>query len=216
MRSFPRIFSGSQMRTTFIALLASTILTGCRKGDTNSVGSPHDTLPSATPSTPPAVLQLADDYLASHSGKQTDKRGSVKEQFLHGFFEGFTMPNMDIDVPEAYSGDATPRGMKAGQEYRRANPTKLKETMEGFGYTEIEIAGVYTRGFEYSDFRPDTQPGQTWWLSSCGDARSYLPKDEKISDEGVHIRVRGYLSPSGKYGHVGGYSRELLATKIGH
>jgi hypothetical protein len=86
--------------------------------------------------------------------------------------------------------------------------------MEGFGYTAIEHDGVWTVSFEQSDFRPDNQPAQRWWLSEFGDTQSDLPKDAKIPDNGVHIRISGYLSPSGQFGHLGHYDHEFFAIRI--
>jgi hypothetical protein len=86
--------------------------------------------------------------------------------------------------------------------------------MEGFGYTAFEVTGVWTVSFEHSGLRPDTQPEQTWWLTHFGDTQSDLPKGEELPAQGVHIRVRGYLSPSGHFGHLNRYDHEIYATSI--
>jgi hypothetical protein len=141
---------------------------------------------------------------------QTKHRDLVREDFCSSFFLGFKSP----DATMSGGTEAAQRGFVAGQEYRRANPAKLEETMLGFGYTVVEVSGVWTISFEHSGFRPDTQPKQTWWLSQFGDMQSDLPKGEKIPVKGVHIRVRGYLSPSGQFGHLDSYDHEFLATSI--
>jgi hypothetical protein len=195
------------MGTGLIAFLAraSAILTGRRNGGTTSVTP----LPGRSP-TPPAVLRLADTYVGSLAGPRSQDRNDIRDDFSRSFFEGFTMPG-DTMLGGTEAGR---RGFLAGQEYRRANPTKIKETMEGFGYTAVEVDGVWTVSFEHSGFCPRSQPTQTWWLSYFGDTRSDLPKDKKIPDEGVHIRVTGYLSPSGHFGHLGDYDHEFFATSI--
>jgi len=142
--------------------------------------------------------------------QQTEAEGDIRDDFCGSFFQGFTMPGATMSG----GTEAGRRGFLAGQEYRRANPAKTKETMEGFGYTTVEVAGVWTVSFEHSGFCPDTQPKQTWWLSYFGDTQSDLPKGEKIPDSGAHIHVRGYLSPSGQYGHLGSYNHEFFATSI--
>jgi hypothetical protein len=156
------------------------------------------------------VLRLADSYVGSLAALRLQDRDDIRDDFSRSFFQGFTMPGATMSG----GTEAGRRGFLAGQEYRRANPTKIKETMEGFGYTAVEADGVWTVSFEHSGFRPRSQPTQTWWLSHFGDTRSDLPKDTKIPDEGVHIRVTGYLSPSGHFGHLGGYDHEFFATTI--
>jgi hypothetical protein len=156
------------------------------------------------------VLRLADTCVSSLTDKQAQDKEEIREDFTRSFFQGFTMPGATMSG----GTEAGRRGFLAGQEYRRANPTKTKETMEGFGYIATEANGIWTVSFEHSGFRPQSQPRQTWWLSSLGDTRSDLPKDTKIPDEGVHIHVTGYLSPSGHFGHLGGYDHEFYTTTI--
>ena len=110
-------------------------------------------------------MQLAKAYVDSLPALPEDHhRGDVIDDFLSSFFEGITIPGAWIQ-----SGtDADRSGLKAGQEYRRANPGKLKETMEGFGYNAIESEGMWTSGFEHSGFRPFDQPTERWWLSYMG------------------------------------------------
>ena len=112
------------MRTVLIAFLASAILTGCRNGSIGSVTP----LPGGSP-TPPFVLRLANANAGSPPSQQD--RDHIREDFSGSFFEGFTMPGATMSGGTA----AGQRGFLAGQEYRRSNPTKIKETMEGFGYT---------------------------------------------------------------------------------
>lgn len=112
--------------------------------------------------------------------------------------------------------EATRQGFLAGQEYRRVNPAKAKETMEAFGYTEVEADGVWSVSFEHSGFRPDEQPAQMWWFSRFCDLQSELLNltAKRFSKNGIHVRIRGYLSPSGAFGHLGGYDHEFFATSI--
>jgi hypothetical protein len=160
---------------------------------------------------PKEAVRQADAYFDSLPyAQRMPHRDKVRVDFCRSFFQGFTMPSATMSG----GTDAGQRGFVAGQEYRQGNPEKVKEIMEGFGYTVVEATGVWTAFFEHSGFRPDTQPKQTWWLSGFGDTQSDLPKGEKIPVKGVHIRVRGYLSPSGQFGHLGSYDHELFATSI--
>ncbi len=193
------------MRSILLAFLAVLILTGCRGGGTSPVS------PTASRSSKPAeVLRLADDYFASLPKQQTEDKEQIMEDYCRKFFDGFTTPGGRM-----FGGtDAVQQGYLAGQEYRRANPSKIEETMKGFGYTWVETNGVLTVSFEHCGFRPDKQRSQTWWFSSIGDTQLKLPKDTKTTDSGVHIRVRGFLSPRGQFGHLGGYDHEIFAISI--
>jgi hypothetical protein len=160
--------------------------------------------------TPAVVLRLASDYIASLGKMKTEDGWLAEEDFCNSFFLGFTAPGGSVSG----GTEAGRRGFLAGQQYRRASPQKIEETMEGFGYTETEADGVWKVSFERSGFFPDRQPNQTWWLSYFGDTQSDIPKHTKIPEKGVPIRVRGYLSPDGRFGHLGGYDHEIFAASI--
>lgn len=193
------------MRAVLTAILVGTFLPGCGNQSTRSAAPGLGHSP-----TPPAVLALANAYFASLHNKQAQDRDDVISDFSRNFFSGFTMPGATMSG----GTEVGRQGFLTGQEYRRANPAKLKETMEGYGYTVVQADGVWTVSFEHSGFRPDTEPTQTWWLSHFDDDHSGLPKGTKIPDAGLHIRITGYLSPSGHFGHLGGYGHELLTTTI--
>ncbi|MEA3213215.1 MAG: hypothetical protein QOE70_6272 [Chthoniobacter sp.] len=128
---------------------------------------------------------------------------------MRGFFTGFTNHTGSMSGGE----DAELKGFKAGQEFRRANPDKLRDTFESFGYVATEAEGIWMAGFEQSGFKPRNSP-EEWWLSGMADTVSDLLEDQKIPDGGISIRITGYLSPRGSYGHLGSYDHEFYATKI--
>lgn len=164
--------------------------------------------------TPPTVARLADAFVALMRRRRAKSRESRRVDFCCSFFTGFT----SCDAMASGGTEAWRRGYLAGQKFRRANPTRIKETMEGFGYTAIEADGTWTDSFEHSDFTPDMQPTQTWWLAYFGNTRSGLSNNVRVLAEsfhpGVPVRVRGYLSPFGRHGHCGYYPHEILATAI--
>lgn len=194
------------MRIVVLAFLASNLLIRCGIGATNS----NTPAPGQSPA-PPAVLQLADAYVNSVPDQKPSGGRDIRKDFLLGFFRGFTMPGATSGGggPEAHR-----QGFLAGLKYRKANPAKIKETMEGFGYTATEAEGILTVSLEHSGFRPSNQATQNWWFSSLGDVQSDLPRGKKIPREGVRIRVTGYLSSSGHYGHLNNYDHEFFATSI--
>ncbi len=162
---------------------------------------------------PKEAIRQADAYFDSLPyAQRTPHRDKVRVDFLRGFFSGFVSPEGRI---EGGTHDEHWHGFQAGQAYRRANPAKLNETMEGFGYTATEAEGRWTVGFEHSGFRPlGTHSGQQWWLSGLSPTTFDFAKDTKIPDDGISIRLVGFLSRKGQYGHLGGYDHEFYATKI--
>jgi len=77
--------------------------------------------------------------------------------YIDRFFLGFTSPEASFD--ETY-GEPPPEfpvmeaGLRAGKEYRRAHPELVAATYISFGYNPISTEGVWTTGFEKSNFVP--------------------------------------------------------------
>ena len=79
------------MRPVLIAVFVGIILAGCRKE------APIETVPlmgglPIPSSSPPAVVRLADAYVASQAGLMPQDKEGMREDFMHNFFHGFTMP----------------------------------------------------------------------------------------------------------------------------
>lgn len=170
---------------------------------------------------PKAAIQQAVAYLDSLPAAQQPKdREDAIDDFLSSFFLGFR----DSTNSMAGGTEADHQGLKAGQAYRRANPGKLKEVMEGFGYTATEAEGVWTEHFEHSGFVPRKNPKERWWLSTMEGTESNVPEEshrpgDKIPEKGVAVRIIGFLSPAQcapgfGYGHLNLFDREIYATKI--
>ena len=198
------------MRTLLSAILATSILTGCLSGRRNQPGPPDPSEPEPRTNTPTAVLRLADKYLASTGNLHAEDRREIRGDFCDSFLRGFMTPGARMEGGTGAGRD----GFVAGQEYRRAHPASMKEIMEGFGYTEIEAEGVWTVSFEHSGFRPRHQPQVEWWLWEYGGIPSDLPANQEMPSSGLRVRVHGYLSPSGHYGHLGSYPHEFFPTAI--
>jgi hypothetical protein len=162
---------------------------------------------------PPAVILRADAYVNSLVSQPNSRRKlEIHHDFLRNFFAGFTNPEGWMEG----GTEASRCGFQAGQEYRRANLAKLQETMEGFGYVTCEAEGNWTVRFEHSGFRPRGRPEEQWWvwLSPVGDIESDIARTAKTTRAGVDVRISGFLSPKGSYGHMGGSEHEFRATKI--
>ena len=167
--------------------------------------------PDSEPVAPPAILRMADAYLSS-PGRQ-DKPGgenSVRRSYLQEFFSGFVNPKGTIN-----GGTSTDHvAFQAGQEYRHNHPDKLKETMEGFGFTATNADGVWSVEFERSAFRMENHSGRDWWLTELPDPESAQVRDRSFWDSSGPIHISGFLSPKGNYGHLGGYDHRFFATNI--
>ncbi|WP_395648153.1 hypothetical protein [Terricaulis sp.] len=79
------------------------------------------------------------------------------------------------------------------------------------------FSGTFDWHFETSSFRPD-DGGGPYWLSADGDAFEQIAAPLGHADRGTwgrfHIVVEARLSPEGRYGHMGGYRRELHVTRV--
>ena len=177
-------------------------------------------LPAGDPpvKAPKAATQQAEAYITSLPAAQKPKdRARAIDDFLGSFFTGF----IDTRITISGGSEENRQGFKAGQAYRRANPGKIKETMEGFSYVATEAEGLWTVGIERSRFRPRNRPGDEWWLWPMEGMESDLPKGEPTRNgPGVTVRVIGFLSPVksndlfGGYGHLNQYDHEIYVMKI--
>lgn len=85
------------------------------------------------------------------------------------------------------------------------------------GASAQTYSGLYRQGFEQSDFFPDTGGGP-WWFTYEGDLWSQIEPFARGQGRGVaavvRLEVEGEVSAPGRYGHVGAYERELIASRI--
>jgi hypothetical protein len=165
---------------------------------------------------PDVVIRLADAYYDSLAYEErSPHRNKVRFEFSRGFFDGFTR-GITVDHPET----AREHGYRAGTAMRAAHPERLKEIMEAHDCMEATAEGTWTTGFETSEFVPDgPPPGTQWWLSQLQDnVFSFMDaKDHSANDyrnfPRTRVRVKGYLSPKGGYGHLSTFKREFHAME---
>jgi hypothetical protein len=78
-------------------------------------------------------------------------------------------------------------------------------------------SGVWDWHFETSAFTPDGGEGP-YWLSGDGAVWDRLNAPFNETGAGpwgrAHLIVEGTLSPPGRYGHLGAYTRELRVTRV--
>lgn len=92
------------------------------------------------------------------------------------------------------------------------------------GPQEAVFEGRYTSGFEVSTLEPcgERWAGETWWVMADSAAWAGLGAslDEARAGRGpgdyvtVFVRVRGAVTDTGQYGHVGAYDRRLRVTEL--
>ncbi|GAB5404901.1 MAG: hypothetical protein Aurels2KO_31320 [Aureliella sp.] len=148
------------------------------------------------------------------------------------FFAGYTS-FAETGIP----ADSLPldwTGFNSGILYRTQHPESLEYVLTAFEYKKKTQTGVWRTGFEESRFVSSDSAASAWWLDLCADCEQgelnwkrfpKLPADAQIPNglrklvddrRGAEAKVRvvGYVSPVGEYGHLGRYSRRFLATLI--
>jgi len=77
------------------------------------------------------------------------------------------------------------------------------------------LKGYYVSGFERSEFRPEDDLEQRWWLSGAIKDCPFLDfNQERYSPwRQTYLEIQGVLSPLGQYGHLGAYKRKLTIIK---
>jgi hypothetical protein len=163
---------------------------------------------------PPDVLvagRKAYDFLPAKNPAENRER--FAHAYADGYFEGVVHANRSL-IP-SNPGTAYEHGILAGKKALREDPRVFQQVMKAFGYQEMEASGTWETGFEHSRFVADgASTGQAWWLSFLDTSR--LPERPSPSSRGdlvtVRLKVHGYLSTLGRYGHMGGSGREFLVT----
>lgn len=158
---------------------------------------------------PAVVAQLADEYIATDS---SGPRARQFEDFAAGFFRGFAFP----EGGSPRNSDAARAGYARGQRYLVDHPNEMDQIFAGYGYNRVDCIGVWRLGFEVSSFEPVDGSTCRAWLGFLGYATSNVPSPAKdgFGVTAHTVRVVGYLSPPGNYGHMGVYGRSLLALSV--
>jgi hypothetical protein len=167
--------------------------------------------PTSDFAAPGAVVRLANGYVASVQQQEDGAReNDIRRSFLRAFFWGFVNPKGTLSG----GTPADHAGYQAGQLYWRTNAAKLKETMEGFGYTATNAQGDWSVGFERSVFRAGGDSGRGWWLRPLPSPESSQATDPDLPESGGPVRIAGFLSAKGRYGHLGMCEYQFFATNI--
>ena len=100
--------------------------------------------------------------------------------------------------------------------------------MREYGYKEFEGTGVWRYGFEAGGFQPDTVPKalransqqSCWHLKFVNSAAlsaqlaRIIPRNAMLRAASYRVRVEGYVSEIGRFGHMGLCQREIYAVSM--
>jgi len=168
---------------------------------------------AAAANIPDIVLEYASAFAQTQAAdKQLPTSPTLPAEYAQWFFQGLIHPAGGIVTQSAIMRDAYTNG----QRYWRDHPSERAHIMAGYGYLTIERDGTWSRGFEKSIFQAahvDVDAG-AWWMNSFGgvawkDVGLVAPNSNY---EQRRVRIVGYLSPKGRYGHLGAYEHEVLVT----
>jgi hypothetical protein len=81
------------------------------------------------------------------------------------------------------------------------------------GVADEQFAGHYSQGFEVDAFRPCGSE-ERWWVTEGTELRSRYAALSPKQYEEVYVEIRGHAGPSGRYGHLGAYTRELAVGEV--
>ncbi|MGM3277106.1 hypothetical protein [Ralstonia sp. 24A2] len=162
---------------------------------------------------PDVVRQYADAFAQSQTKVEQFSSGlSPREEYAVWFFRGFTHPSGAGGV--LTKSDLVNNAYTQGQTYWRDYPSERDKMFAAYGYVPIEREGVWSHSFEVSAFRPTDAEGDKWWITTLGDGpwRDAGVDNAWKRNKPFRVRIVGYLSPKGRYGHLGAYVREVLVT----
>lgn len=160
---------------------------------------------------PDVVRQYADAYAKSPLAQQQPASASAAtDDYARWFLQGFTHPAYGTGPVTDLRSDAYANG----QNHARTHPSERDAILAGYGYQAVERTGAWRRGFETTAFLPDDAEKASWWMTSYGGVGFSAIG---LADSGgrhppTRVRITGYLSPKGNYGHMGGYRYEVLVT----
>ena len=161
----------------------------------------------------PAILCIP----ASKAAQSAYSKKEEQVEFLRGYRYGYLQFLIDID--EASSMSIHPKtspfatGFRAAIRYaKEQNEHKPSPSiwLENFGYKPVERVGKFSLGFERSHFIPgNNEPSWCYRLPKVT-----REKNPGILRDGKSLRIKGWLSPRGYYGHMGACQLEIVIYEI--
>jgi hypothetical protein len=205
--------------------LALLIVASCSIGAAGACVAQEATLPDESS----FITKLADEAIIADGDEAISNREQSRSVFFNAFLGGYSTPQGVIPVNASlYSSRMNGKGWSAGQAYRRAHPDSVAQIMHEYGYIEFEGVGAWTFGFEAGGFQPDdardalraNSPQACWYLafihSADLDAQlgRIFPPNTFLHGGTLRVRVKGYVSSLGEFGHLGMCQRRLYAVSV--
>ncbi len=157
---------------------------------------------------------------ASELAKKTYETGTDQMLFLRGFRNGAEMQITDPELAATYAlqerQDPLGRGCKMGiaaagergEFYRTLHPGD-------FGYTSTGWKkGVFVRGPEEFSFKFDETGEKAACTFSSFAWNNWKATQKREPDYTGEIWIKGWLSPKGRFGHMGRTERKVYITEV--
>lgn len=169
---------------------------------------------------PPAVARKAILFRLTHfflpkafpTGRGALPDRTLEEEYAFWFLQGYRYPRGAWSHP---SDDVVRvAAVVAAERYRAEHPNDVDAIMSGYGFRRVNVQGVWSRGVERSEFVPNGQPSGAWWLEGFQEFAPADPPNRRPFSADADVRIVGYLSPEGNYGHLGAWKREVLVESI--
>ncbi len=82
--------------------------------------------------------------------------------------------------------------------------------------SSLSYVGTYSWGFEVSEFRP-CAANEKWWVTgSAGEelVAKYRSLRNDTMYQRIFVKLRGTVSKTGQYGHLGAYEKEFDVSEV--
>jgi hypothetical protein len=80
-------------------------------------------------------------------------------------------------------------------------------------YEPRPLRGIYRHGWEVQSFRPSGSR-ENWWVANGADLRPRAERAGLDPDGPLLLELRASVSPPGRFGHLGGYSRQIGVEEV--
>lgn len=82
-------------------------------------------------------------------------------------------------------------------------------------YESRPLRGIFRHGWELQSFRP-CGSREDWWVADAADLRPRAERAGLDPDGPLLVEVRASVSPPGRFGHLGGYVRQIGVNEVLH
>jgi len=136
-------------------------------------------------------------------------------EFMRGYRFGYLQYLIDDGSLMSVKPEKSPfvLGFHAAMQYSKNSGKQnaiVNIGLDSFGYKPIEGVGKFTLGFEMNYFTPEN--GEPSWCQRF--PKAVRKKYSKIIDDKRLLKIKGWLSPIGLYGHMGSCQYEVVINEL--